>query len=37
MAKEVFFGYKNVFNDIVVNKLKTMNPAYLPKLFYLLN
>ena len=31
------FSGENVFNDIVVNKLKTVNPTFLSKLFYLLN
>ena len=33
----MFLEYKNVFNDIVVNKLKIVNPTYLSKLCYLLN
>ena len=35
--KECFQDTENVFNDIVVNKLKTVDPTYLSKLFYLLN
>ena len=34
-AKGVFLGYKKCFNDIVVNKLKIVDPTYLSKLFYL--
>ena len=37
MAKGCFQDTKNVFNDMVVNKLKTIDPTYLSKLFYLLN
>ena len=32
-----FQDTENVFNGIVVNKLKTINVTYLSKLFYLLN
>ena len=32
-----FQDTKNIFNDIVVNKLKTVDSTYLSKLFYLLN
>ena len=32
-----FQDTENVFNDIVVNKLKTVDPIYLSKLFYFLN
>ena len=37
MARESFQDTENVFNNIVVNKLKTADPIYLSKLFYLLN
>ena len=37
MAKGCFQDTENVFNNIVVNKLKTVNPTYLTKVFYLLN
>ena len=33
----LFQDTKNVFNDIVVNKLKIVDPIYLSTLFYLLN
>ena len=33
----MLFRSENIFNDIVVNKLKTVDPTYLSKLFYLLN
>ena len=32
-----FQDTENVFNDIVVNKLKTVDSTYLSKLFFLLN
>ena len=37
MVKWCFQDTENVFNDIVVNKLKIMDPIYLSKFFYLLN
>ena len=37
IAKRCFQDTKNVFNNIVVNKLKTVDSTYLSKLFYLLN
>ena len=37
MAKRMFSNTENVFNDIVVNKLKTVDPKNLAKLFYPLN
>ena len=37
MAKGCFQDIKNVFNDMVVNKLKTIDLTYLSKLFYFLN
>ena len=37
MVKWCFQDTENVFNDIVVNKLKTVDPTYLSKFFYLLN
>ena len=37
MAKKCFQDTKNVFNDIVINKLKTVNPKNLSKFFFPLN
>ena len=37
MGKGYFQDIENVFNDIVINKLKTVDPTDLSKFFYPLN